>query len=250
MEPGSAPLILGAASLGLVHALLGPDHYLPFILLSKARGWSTARTVRLTLACGAGHVGTSLLLGLGGVAVGLAMGRLEAVESLRGNLAAWLLFGFGLAYAAWGLRRAWRDRPHDHWHTHADGSVHRHPHVHRGEHAHPHTPGHGTTGRTARWASWALFTVFVVGPCEPLVPLLMVPAARGAWLELGLTALAFASVTVATMALAVAAGRRGLGRLLGAGDERSRLATALERYSHALTGLLLAACGAAMWAGI
>ncbi len=249
MDSASSPLILGAASLGLVHTLIGPDHYLPFILVSRARGWGMARTLRLTVVCGAGHVGASALLGLFGVAAGLAIGRIDAVETLRGGVAAWLLFGSGLAYAAWGLRQALRDRPHEHWHEHADGQVHRHRHVHRGEHAHPHTAGAGAAAQSGRWGSWALFTLFVVGPCELLVPLLMVPAARGAWLDAGLTALAFALATVGTMVSAVAAGRLGLNRLLRAGSGGRRSSRLLERYGHVLTGLVLAACGAAMWAG-
>jgi hypothetical protein len=33
-------LILTAASIGFFHTLLGPDHYLPFIMMSWARKWS------------------------------------------------------------------------------------------------------------------------------------------------------------------------------------------------------------------
>ena len=36
---GSLPVIAGtAASIGLVHILIGPDHYLPFIVISRVRG--------------------------------------------------------------------------------------------------------------------------------------------------------------------------------------------------------------------
>ncbi len=245
------PLILGAASVGLIHTLLGPDHYLPFILLSKARGWSLGRTLRVTLTCGAGHVTASLLLGLVGVSVGLGLGRLDALNEVRGGLGAWLLVGFGLAYAAWGLRRALRNRPHSHWHSHVDGSVHRHEHVHHGDHAHPHEVGIGRAPRAGRWASWALFTVFVVGPCEPLVPLLMVAAGGGSWLDAALLVVAFAVATLGSMALVVAAGRLGFARLAHRHGDRSRLSwAAIERYSHALVGLAIAGCGVAIFFGL
>ena len=49
-------LIATAASIGFIHTLIGPDHYLPFIMMSKARGWSVAKTLWITLACGVGHL--------------------------------------------------------------------------------------------------------------------------------------------------------------------------------------------------
>lgn len=51
-------LLATAASLGVVHTALGPDHYLPFIALSKSRNWSVFKTARVTALCGLGHVGT------------------------------------------------------------------------------------------------------------------------------------------------------------------------------------------------
>ena len=104
---------------------------------------------------------------------------------MRGNLAGWLLLGFGLAYLAWGVKRALRNQPHTHAHAHADGIVHDHAHAHSDEHAHPHTD----EARAASMTPWILFTIFVFGPCEPLIPLLMFPAAKlrssiGSWMSL------------------------------------------------------------------
>lgn len=107
-------LIIMAASIGFFHTLLGPDHYLPFVMLSWARKWSGLKTAVITLLCGLGHIGSSVVLGLIGVSVGIAVNKLEFVEGFRGNVAAWLLIAFGLAYLAWGLRRAYRSQPHEH----------------------------------------------------------------------------------------------------------------------------------------
>jgi hypothetical protein len=81
------PLIIAAASIGFFHTLLGPDHYLPFIMMSWSRRWSRMKTAMITLACGLGHIGSSVLLGLIGVALVLEVKRLEVVESVRGPLA-------------------------------------------------------------------------------------------------------------------------------------------------------------------
>jgi nickel/cobalt exporter len=228
-----------AAFIGFVHTLTGPDHYIPFIAMSKAGRWSLARTTTITLLCGLGHVLSSVVLGLVGSAASLSLSRLEWFEGVRGDLAAWLLLAFGLAYMVWGIRRAIRNRPHTHLHVHADGSTHRHAHTHHDEHAHPH--GASDTPVANTMTPWILFTVFVFGPCEPLIPLLMYPALQQSLASMALVAGVFALFTIGTMLTVVLAAYWGL---LHLSNPR------LQRYSHALAGLALAACGGAMVAGL
>ncbi|MGQ9836112.1 MAG: sulfite exporter TauE/SafE family protein, partial [Thermoanaerobaculaceae bacterium] len=106
MEGLTANLTASAALLALLHVVAGPDHVLPFVMLAKAQGWSRGKTAAVTLACGVGHVLSSLLLGLLGLALGASLGHITALEQVRGSVAAWGLLAFGLAYAAWGVRRA------------------------------------------------------------------------------------------------------------------------------------------------
>jgi len=223
-----------AAGLGFFHALLGPDHYLPFVLMGRAGRWSRAKTLGVTLACGVAHVASALLIAAGGIVLGMAAGRLQALEALRGQVAVWALIAFGLVYFVWGLRRAARQRPHTHVHLHADGLVHAHEHTHEGAHLHVHQAREAVP----RMTPWVLFTVLVFGPCEPLIPLVLVPAAQqsagGVLLVVGV----FSAATLATMLAAVA--------LLQAGVERLPLGP-LERYTHALAGAALALCGAALY---
>jgi nickel/cobalt exporter len=223
-------LILTAASIGFVHTLLGPDHYLPFVAMSAARGWSARRTLWITSLCGLGHVLGSVAIGAIGIAVGVSLHRLEWLESFRGDVAAWLLTGFGLAYLAWGLKRAWRSRPHTHAHAHADGTLHRHVHGHAGGHLHPHVDERSVRSITP----WALFVVFILGPCEPLIPILMYPASQHSVLGTLAVVLAFGASTVATMLAVVYLGCRGLAWLP---------LDSAERYSHAFAGAALSACG-------
>jgi len=117
-------LLSTAAVLGFFHTLLGPDHYLPFIVMGKARQWSMAKTTWITVLCGMGHVASSVLLGFIGIALGMAVTKLVVVESFRGNLAAWALIAFGLVYFVWGMRRAWKNKPHQHSHFHTEGHTH------------------------------------------------------------------------------------------------------------------------------
>jgi len=237
-------LLLTAASIGVVHTLLGPDHYLPFVALARSRAWSLKRTVAVTALCGVGHVAGSIALGFLGLALGWAVSGLVDFEALRGALAGWLLLGFGLAYTAWGVRRALRGRPHAHAHAHADGTLHVHPHHHReAGHAHPHDArAPGETGLRAVLGPWTLFVIFVLGPCEPLIPLLMYPAAGGSWGGVAAVAGVFAFATIATMLTVVVVGALGLARL--------RLGAGAERWAHAAAGVALAACGLAVTLGL
>lgn len=228
-------LMLAAVSIALLHTLLGPDHYLPFVALSKSRHWTLRKTLTLTGLCGLGHVLSSTFLGLIGVAFGITITQLEALDSVRGNLAAWMLIGFGLVYLVWGLRRAWRDRPHQHAHAHADGTVHEHVHAHRRAHGHVHVDAAG--GRTT---PWILFTIFLLGPCEPLIPLLMYPAAKGAFWDVAWVIVVFSVVTIATMLGVVTVLTLGLEWVPVGRDTR------VARYAHALAGGTILACGIAI----
>src|SRR5674476_964042 len=104
MEHGLFLALAGAAiSVGALHTL-APDHWLPFAVLARAQGWTAGRTARVTFLCGFGHVTVSALLGLLGLAFGRAV--FESAGQKMEAVAGILLIGFGLAYGAWGLKRA------------------------------------------------------------------------------------------------------------------------------------------------
>jgi sulfite exporter TauE/SafE len=228
-------ILLGAAAtIGFVHTLLGPDHYLPFVALAKARGWTMEKTARVTILCGLGHVAGSIGLGVIGIAVGITLSGLNIIESARGELAAWLLIGFGLVYGGWGLFRGVRNQPHTHVHIHANGTRHVHEHSHRRDHVHVHEQSNrNLTG-------WTLFVVFVLGPCEPLIPLLMFPAAAESLAAVALVAVVFGAVTIATMTGLVLISILGL-RFLPTWN--------LSRYGHAVAGAVIVLCGIAIQLG-
>ncbi len=224
----SLDLVLAAAAIALTHTVLGPDHTVPFVMLAGSRRWSQRRALVVTFLCGLGHVGSSVVLGAVGLALGYGVAHVTRAETVRGGLAAWALVAFGTAYAAWGVRHAIRRReglePHDH-----HGHVHLHAH---GHHAHEHA-----VPDRSRTTFWALFLVFVLGPCEPLIPLFVLPASRGRWGLAALTAVVFGVVTIATMLALVALALAGVRRLPFA---------SLERWSHAFAGGVIAASGLAV----
>ena len=236
-EPTLLFLVGTAATIGLFHTVTGPDHFLPFIAMSRAGNWSLRTTVLVTAACGVGHVASSVVLGLAGLALGSAVLGLTRIEEFRGDVAGWLLLGFGLAYMVWGLRRAWRNRPHAHVHAHADGSIHYHAHTHDAAHAHVHAP----PDEVPRMTPWILFAIFIFGPCEPLIPLLMYPAAKASLFGSMVVAVVFGIATLSAMLTMVVVGYLGLVRFASG---------SLERYAHAACGGAVAACGAAVCFGL
>lgn len=201
-------LVVTAATVGVLHTIVGPDHYIPFIAMAQTRNWSSRRTALVTALCGLAHVGSSVVIGLGGLYFGANVLKLQALESSRGEVAGWLLLGFGIAYMIWGFRRAIRPRV----------SMKAMPEESRGS-----------------LTPWILFTVFVFGPCEPLIPVLMYPAATASLFALIAVTTVFGLFTIGTMLTVVLASNHGLSLL-----STPRIA----RYSHALAGFAIAICGA------
>ncbi len=209
-------ILLGSAlSIGFIHTLIGPDHYLPFIVMSKARNWTARRTLFVTFVCGLGHVLSSVVIGAIGVGLGIALGSLEAIEGIRGDIASYALIAFGTVYAVWGV---WRGR-----------RGHGHVHLHNGKHL--------DISNARSVTFWTLFLIFVLGPCEPLIPLLMFPAVSHNWYGVALVTAVFGVATITTMILIVYFAIKGLAIV------NLRF---MERYIHAAAGAIIAASGMAI----
>lgn len=221
-------LLTTAIGIAFLHTLAGPDHYIPFIALSKSRGWGFGKTLLWTIICGCGHVWSSVLLGLGGAAIGWSLTRIGWLESVRGGIAGWGLLLFGLGYGIWGLYRAYRNKPHKHFDTYGNGDIYVYEHRH-GQAVQP-VERHKVT-------PWVMFIIFLLGPCEPMIPLLFFPAAQHSWQGMLLLVMVYTFFTLLTMIVMVVLGFYGLSFL-----KTDRL----ERYMHALGGLTLFVCGVGM----
>ena len=224
-------LSITAISIGFIHTILGPDHYLPFIVLSEAKKWTIRKTMLITFVCGIGHVLSSVILGLVGIAVGISVKKLVSVESFRGNIAAWLFIAFGLVYMVISIRNLIKNRKHSHAHFHMGGEKHMHEHDHHVEHAHIHEKD------IIKTTPWILFLIFVFGPCEPLIPIVMYPAAANNIAGAVIVSLLFALVTISTMMAIVVAFKLGLNRIN---------LKPVEKYSHLIAGSMIFLSGMAI----
>jgi sulfite exporter TauE/SafE len=214
---------IGIASL---HTVLGPDHYLPFIALSKAHNWSFGKTFMWVIICGCGHVWSSVLLGLGGALLGWNLSKISWLENVRGGMAGWALLLFGLLYCLWGLWRAWQNKSHKHFDTYQDGNIYVYEHKHGQAVA---------SAEKHKVTPWVMFIIFLLGPCEPMIPLLFVPAAKNSIAGMIILIAVYTLFTLITMLVMVLLGYYGL---------KLFKTEKLERYMHALGGLALFVSGA------
>lgn len=200
-------LALGAIGVGALHTI-APDHWVPFVALARAQGWSRRRTAAITALCGFGHVSVSVVLGVLALFFGfevlhLVGQRMEAVAGL-------LLIGFGLLYAVRGLRHAGAAHLHGHHHAHYD-------HVHQPD----------------RMTPWALFLLFTADPCVAVMPILFAAAPLGAWQTAAVVG-AYELATIGTMVALV------LPAAAAAQHVGGRWTT---RYGDAAAGGLIASVG-------
>ena len=221
-------LMLSAVSISFIHTASGPDHYLPFIVLSKSKRWSRSKTIMLTIACGFGHVLSSLAIGAAGFFLGWQLNRFSWFQELRGNISGWALLIFGCAYLIYGLIQAVRNKPHKHFDVMGDDVyVYEHNHT---EVVMPQT--------RIKVTPFVLFMIFVLGPSEPLTPLLFYSGLNRSVAEILALVVPFTLTTVATMLGMVLLGRYGYSTLFN--TEK------LERYMGVVSGAVVTVCGIGM----
>jgi len=206
MSKGYMLLLLSTLSIAFVHAL-APDHWMPFAVIGKAQKWSRSKLMLMTFVSGIGHVGSSIVVGAIGILLGFSLSKLTTAEAHRGEMALWLLIGFGIAYTIWGIKKA-----RDYKHEHVDPA----------------------TMKSKTVTLWTLFAIFVLGPCEPLIPLMFLATEYG-WSGIMVTSLTFSIVTIFMMLIQ--------SLLAYAGIQLIRHDIA-ERYSHAFAGFVIFLTGA------
>jgi sulfite exporter TauE/SafE len=221
-------LLSTALFIGTVHTLIGVDHYLPFVVLSKANNWPLRKTIGIVIICGLGHVLSSIILGFIGLAVSSSLMTLVGIEDVRGTLATYFIIAFGLGYTVYALHNLYKNRKHTHM-VNGHEILHDHHDVNSIE---EHLQDKKKTNIV-----WGLFILFVLGPCEPLIPLLMYPASTLNIIALISVTLVFSISTISVMLGLTIVGIKGLDLLK---------IKQLEKYGETLAGLAITVCGVLM----
>lgn len=148
------------------HAII-PTHWLPFVLVSKARGWGRGKTLAVSAFAGLGHVALTSLLGLVIAWFGFQLD--EHAETLFPKIAGGVLLAIGAFYF-------WRQLRGGVLHHHAPGGQHQ-PSEHCGhEHDHSHWDDElkDTSLVSKKSGDWAaisgLFMMLTLSPCEGFLP--------------------------------------------------------------------------------
>lgn len=221
-------LIITAITISCLHTVTGPDHYVPFIALSKSKNWTVNRTVFWTLICGIGHVGSSVVLGTAGIAFGWSVSKISWFENVRGGISGWTMFLLGIAYTIYAFMQLKRNKLHKHFDVYDDDNVYVYEHQHGGT-VYPQ--------QKRRVTPWVMFIVFVLGPCEPLIPLLSFPAAKHSFYAITILVTVFTLFTLITMVTMV---------LLGYYSISVVKTDRLERHINVIAGFTVMLCGSGM----
>lgn len=228
---GPSLLLLTAAATAAIHTLI-PDHWLPFVLVGRARGWSGRQTAMVSGFSAAVHALLSVALGLLALRLGTTAASALGEGLERGS--GLLLIAFGAAYAIW----AWRKRGHFHPGgelLHAQGEGRRcdgSEGAQASEHLHYHADEAWIRADTGKGAM-ALALIVGLNPCVLLLPIMVATAAEGPE-AVALVTLAYATTTVALMVGLSVAGVLGARRLK---------VPAAARHMETASGILIALSG-------
>jgi nickel/cobalt exporter len=197
------PLIFSAAFVGFVHSL-SPGHWLPVVLMVKARKWSQAQAAFAALVAASGHIFVSVGLGFVGLVIGQSFfgPHLHEVEEHAG----YILIAFGVLYAVYSR------------------FTHRHCHGH--EH-------HGPDPRAAGKAPYVFLFSLGFSPCFAVLPVFATAIGSGSAILIG-SMIAFALGVLAALMGGSLLVSRGLVKL----DH-----PIFEHYGDVITGLGVAAMG-------
>ncbi|PKH66958.1 hypothetical protein CXF59_13695 [Flavobacterium sp. ALD4] len=225
-------ICLMALSISALHTFSGPDHYLPFIVLSRSKKWSLKKTVFWTSLCGLAHVLSSVVLGVLGFFLGWTLSKTFDFESIRGGFASWMLFGFGCGYVLYAIYNLNKNKVHKHFDTSGDGEIFVFEHQH-GQSVAP--------NQRYKITPWVMFFIFASGPSEPMIPLIIYPAIDYSLTEVGVLIIVYTLATVLTMVALVLVGFYGANSINYKG---------FEKYIEIISGSIILTCGVGMlWFG-
>jgi nickel/cobalt exporter len=242
-----------AFTVAVLHSL-NPDHWLPFVVLGRARNWRLRRTLAIASLAGTAHVGTSIIIGLIGVVLGAALAERFAtmVEYITGSLL--ILFGLGFAYLSWRRGRHQHHgipfitrrlgvntkeiEPYMHiHHEHEPGHDGEHHHELEDGHSHNHVHSHehepqGKKADNTR-AGYGLVAIIGLTPCVALLPIVFAGTTLGISTVITVMVVFFAG-TLGTILLTTMLALKGL--------QMVKLEF-FEKRGEVITGLVIALIG-------
>ncbi len=212
------------------HAAI-PTHWLPFVLVARARGWSRGKALAILALAGAGHVLLTSLLGLAVAWFGFRL------DETVGAAFPWIAAGLLSAMGAFYFWRQWRGGGICH---HPVPGGHHHADEHCGqEEEHSHMEAELKDSALVsekngdRATVGGLFVMLTLSPCEGFLPVYLAGVKFG-WQGFAVLSVILAVGALAAMMLFTGLALRGL--------EKVRLKI-FERYEAGLLGSLFILLG-------
>jgi ABC-type nickel/cobalt efflux system permease component RcnA len=229
-----SPVLTTLAATGFTvaffHAAI-PTHWLPFVLVARARGWGRLKAIAVTVGAGVCHVAITSLLGLAIAWFGFQL------DEKVGAAFPWIAGGLLLAFGAFYFWRQWSGGGI--CHHHPPGGHHQ-PDEHCGEatdHSHWDDELKDSplvSRQTGDWTAISgLLVMLTLSPCEGFLPVYLSGVQFG-WRGFIVLSAILAAATLAGMTLFT--------WLALLGFEKIRLRS-FERYEAGLLGGLFGALG-------
>jgi nickel/cobalt exporter len=215
------------------HAAL-PTHWLPFVLVARARGWRERKTMGVALAAGLGHVALTSLLGLVVALLGFALD--EHFGQIFKWVAGGLLLAVGVYFAVQQIQGAGLQ------HHHVPGSRHHASELCGKEESESHLEielreSPVVTNKSSDWAAISgLLVMLTLSPCEAFLPVYLSGVEFG-WTGFFVLSGILAAGTLAGMTLFTWLTLRGLRRF-----ELKRF----ERYEAGMLAVVFCGLGLMM----
>lgn len=206
-------IVISAAFVGLVHSL-APGHWLPVVLMVKAKRWPVRTAVAGAFVTAAGHVVVSTAVGL--LAIGLGA-RFLSSAAMSGAMENRIEGYAGLGCIAFGI-------------LYALHSVFRHSSCHGHEH-------HGPDPRRGSKAPFVFLFSLGLSPCVAALPIFAAAAIQGSVVTL---------VTLIAFSLGVLSALVGATLLVSTGLMKLDHPW-LEHYGDVITGGAVALMGAILF---
>ncbi len=236
-SPVLTTLAITGFTVAFLHAAI-PTHWLPFVLVARARGWSRMKTLSVTVFAGLGHVALTSVLGLVIAWFGFQ------IDEHVGEKFTWIVGGLLVAIGSYYF-----------WQQVRGGGL-RHHHLLGGRHRPTeqcgHTGGHGADGshwdvelkesplgstKAGDWAAISgLFVMLTLSPCEGFLPVYLSGVQFG-WTGFWVLSGILAAATLLGMLLFT--------WLTLLGFERIKVKQ-FERYEAALLGVIFTTLGVLM----
>ena len=198
-------LTFSAALVGFVHSL-SPGHWIPVVLMAKARKWNIQTVLLGALTAASGHIFISVVVG--GTAAVMGAHYLVAMEEDIEKYTAVGVSAFGFLYAAFAYWRHHQCRGHSH---------------------------HGPVFTKNQTPFLFLFSLGF-SPCVAVLPVFLAAVPQG-MLAVGSAMVAFSFGVVASLCGAAVLVMSGLSRAIPLDHPF------LEHYGDVLTGLMVALMG-------